>query len=247
MSPRHYWIRALTDKPRILVVDDDPRIRQMISRYLDEEGFAVELAENGAAMWACLERQRVDLVLLDLVLPGEDGLLLAREIRSRFGGIGIIMVTGRSDMVDTVVGLEVGADDYISKPFHLREILARIKSVLRRVRPTSEAGSGEAIRFDGWCLDLGRRELKAPDGKEVPLTSGEFDLLVAFTKHPGRVLNRDMLMDLTRGRQWEVFDRTIDAQVARLRRKIEPDPRSPMMIKSVRGVGYVFATKIERH
>ena len=237
----------MTDKPHILVVDDDARIRQMLSRYLGEEGFAVEQAENGAAMWACLERQRVDLVLLDLVLPGEDGLLLAREIRSRFGSIGLIMVTGRRDMVDTVVGLEVGADDYIAKPFHLREILARIKSVLRRVRPASEAGSGEAIRFDGWSLDLGRRELKAPDGKEVPLTSGEFDLLVTFTKHPGRVLNRDMLMDLTRNRQWEVFDRTIDAQVARLRRKIEPNPKHPMMIKSVRGVGYVFASKIERH
>jgi two-component system phosphate regulon response regulator OmpR len=164
------------------------------------------------------------------------------------------MVTGRSDIVDTVVGLEVGADDYIAKPFHLREVLARVKSVLRRLQPASSGlpttspsdEAGEVMKFEGWRLDLGRRELKTPDGAEVPLTTGEFDLLVTFARHPGRVLNRDMLMDLTRGRHWEVFDRTIDAQVARLRRKIEQDPKNPAMIKSVRGVGYVFATRVER-
>jgi two-component system phosphate regulon response regulator OmpR len=197
-------------------------------------------------MRACLAQSKVDLVLLDLVLPGEDGLLLAREIRSRYGGIGIIMVTGRSDMVDTVVGLEVGADDYIAKPFHLREVLARTKSVLRRLHPVQAAetplrpGHGEVIRFDGWSLDLERRELRSPSGSDVPLTTGEFELLVTFVRHPGRVLNRDMLMDLTRGRQWEVFDRAIDAQVARLRKKVEADPKNPLLIKSVRGAGYVF-------
>lgn len=243
----------MTDKPHVLIVDDDPRIRRMLSRYLEDEGFETHVAESGAAMRQCLESRKIDLVLLDLVLPGEDGLQLAREIRSQ-PGIGIIMVTGRSDMVDTVVGLEVGADDYIAKPFHLREVLARIKSVLRRLRAYQVATpsalsnnvSREVLRFDGWRLDLWRRELKSPEGTQIPLTTGEFDLLVTFAKHPGHVLNRDMLMDLTRGRQWEAFDRTIDAQVARLRRKIEPDPKSPTLIKSVRGVGYVFTGTVER-
>jgi two-component system phosphate regulon response regulator OmpR len=244
----------MTSKPRILVVDDDPKIRQMLSRYLEEEGFDVTLASTGGEMRDALARSHADLVLLDLVLPGEDGLLLAREIRAQAGRTGIIMVTGRSDMVDTVVGLEVGADDYIAKPFHLREVLARIKSVLRRLQPPPGAAAfgpieplvGEALRFDGWRIDFDRREVRRPDGAQVPLTSGEFDLLAVFVRHPGRVLTRDMLMDLTRGRQWEAFDRAIDAQVARLRRKIESNPKAPAIIKSVRGIGYVFAVKPER-
>jgi two-component system phosphate regulon response regulator OmpR len=244
----------MTSKPRILVVDDDPKIRQMLSRYLEEEGFDVTLASTGGEMRDALARSRADLVLLDLVLPGEDGLLLAREIRAQAGRTGIIMVTGRSDMVDTVVGLEVGADDYIAKPFHLREVLARIKSVLRRLQPPPGAAAfgpieplvGEALRFDGWRIDFDRREVRRPDGAQVPLTSGEFDLLAVFVRHPGRVLTRDMLMDLTRGRQWEAFDRAIDAQDARLRRKIESNPKAPAIIKSVRGIGYVFAVKPER-
>jgi two-component system phosphate regulon response regulator OmpR len=244
----------MADTPHILVVDDDPGIRQMLSRYLQDEGFRLSTAASGAAMRACLAQSTVDLVLLDLVLPGEDGFELAREIRTQFGGIGIIMVTGRSDMVDTVVGLEVGADDYIAKPFHLREVLARIKSVLRRLQratpadaiPSPSTGLGDVIQFDGWSLSLGRRELTSPTRGNIPLTTGEFDLLVTFVKHPGRVLNRDMLMDLTRGRQWEAFDRAIDAQVARLRKKIEADPKNPSLIKSVRGAGYVFAARLNR-
>lgn len=243
----------MADKPHILIVDDDHRICKMLSGYLSEEGFRVSIAESGAAMRERLATEKIDLILLDLLLPGEDGLELARDVRSQ-SNIGIIMVTGRADIVDAVVGLEVGADDYIAKPFHLREVLARIKSVLRRLQPTHPvefASSphpepGETIRFDGWSLDLGRRELRDPRGTPVPLTTGEFDLLVTFARHPGRVLNRDTLMDLTRGRQWEVFDRAIDAQVARLRRKIEPEPRSPTLIKSVRGVGYLFTGSIER-
>ena len=241
----------MTEKPHILIVDDDPRVRSMLSRYLAEEGFHVSGADSGGAMRACLARSKVDLILLDLVLRGEDGLELAREVRSS-SKVGIIMVTGRAEMVDTVVGLEVGADDYISKPFHLREVLARIKSVLRRLQPavpavppTPQIKAGEVIQFDGYSLDLARRELKAPGGVEILLTTGEFDLLATFARHPGRVLNRDMLMDLTRGRQWEAFDRAIDAQVARLRRKIERDPKSPALIKSIRGVGYVFTGKIQ--
>jgi DNA-binding response OmpR family regulator len=245
----------MTDALHILIVDDDAKIRQMLTRYLIDEGFQVSSVPNGMTMRECLARTRIDLVLLDLVLPGEDGLQLAREIRSQLGSsaIGIIMLTGRSDMVDKVVGLEIGADDYIAKPFHLREVLARIKSVLRRLQPTAPAAplpsrlavDDEVIRFDGWRLDLGRRELKAPDGSEIALTSGEFDLLVTFAQHPGRVLNRDQLMDLTRGRQWEAIDRSIDAQVARLRRKIELDPKHPSLVKSIRGIGYVFTARIQ--
>lgn len=245
----------MTDAPHILIVDDDAKIRQMLTRYLTDEGFQVSAAANGEAMRECLAKARIDLVLLDLVLPGEDGFQLAKEVRARPSTVrtGIIMLTGRSDMVDMVVGLEVGADDYIAKPFHLREVLARIRSVLRRTQPSLSAEpapmvrqeAGEVIRFDGWRLDLGRRELKAPDGSDIALTTGEFELLATFARHPGRVLNRDQLMDLTRGRHWEAVDRSIDAQVARLRRKIEPDPKHPMLVKSVRGVGYVFTGHIQ--
>ncbi len=234
----------------ILVVDDDARVRAMLARYFEGEGFRVTLAADGATMRQCFSGSSVDLVLLDLVLPGEDGLLLARELRAQ-SDVGIIMLTGRGDMVDRVVGLEVGADDYIPKPFELREVLARVKSVLRRRHPASR-GSEEtppidgAFRFDGWELDLHRRRVISPDGTDVLLTTGEFNLLSIFVRHPARVLDRDKLMDLTRGRHWEAFDRTIDAQVARLRKKIEADPKDPQMIKSIRGVGYMFTAKVER-
>lgn len=235
----------------ILVVDDDPRIRQMLARYFTDEGFRVSLAENGSAMWRCLEASPTHLVLLDLMLAGEDGLTIARELRSR-SEIGIIMLTGRSDMVDRVVGLEVGADDYIAKPFHLREVHARVKSVLRRLRPAVQTAGApqegllqDGFRFDGFLLDLSQRRLTAPDGREVPLTTGEFDLLLVFLRHPNHVLDRDRLMDLTQGREWEAFDRSIDTQVSRLRKKIEAAPNNPTLIKSVRGVGYVFTAQVE--
>lgn len=235
----------------ILVVDDDPGIRQMLSRYLSEEGFRVSAVESGEAMWAVMRSDPVDLVLLDLVLPRDDGLLLAREIRARHD-VGIIMVTGRGDVVDRVVGLEIGADDYIAKPFHLREVLARVKTVLRRLAPRPARRQGDAaeasalLRFDGWTLEPDRRRLLTPSGQDVRLTGGEFELLAVFLGHAGRVLHRDRLMDLTRGRDWAAYDRTIDAQVARLRKKIEANPKEPALIKSVRGVGYVFAGRVER-
>ena len=229
----------------ILVVDDDQRIRQMLSRYFDQEGYRVSVAGDGAAMRAQLT-DSVDVILLDVVMPGEDGLTLAREIRAK-SDVGIIMLTGRDDVLDRIVGLEVGADDYIPKPFHLREVLARVKSVLRqRGRQTSPATAAEVIRFEGWRLDVARRQLVSPKGEDVALTTGEFDLLAALARHPGRVLGREALMDLTRGRSWETFDRTIDAQVARLRKKIEADPENPMLVKSVRNIGYVFTGKIDR-
>jgi DNA-binding response OmpR family regulator len=238
------------DAVHILVVDDDPRIRQMLTRYFEQEGYRISAAADGASMRAQLNTS-VDVILLDVVLPGEDGLTLAREIRAT-SDVGIIMLTGRDDVLDRVVGLEVGADDYIAKPFHLREVLARVKSLLRRRGRSSTAPAApqstrdEVIRFDGWRLDVGRRQLVSPKGADIALTTGEFDLLTALVKHPGRVFGREALMDLTRGRSWEAFDRTIDAQVARLRKKIEADPKNPVLVKSVRGVGYVFTGKVDR-
>jgi two-component system phosphate regulon response regulator OmpR len=235
----------------ILVVDDDQRIRHMLVRYFEQEGYRVSAVADGAAMRAQLNRSRVDVILLDVVMPGVDGLTLAHEIRAA-SDVGIIMLTGRDDVLDRVVGLEVGADDYIAKPFNLREVLARVKSVLRRRgalldKPTRSPAAGEeVVRFDGWRLDIVRRQLVSPRGEDVALTTGEFDLLGVLVKHPGRVLGREALMDLTRGRSWEAYDRTIDAQIVRLRKKIEVDPKNPTLVKSVRGVGYVFTGKVDR-
>jgi two-component system, OmpR family, response regulator len=235
----------------LLIVDDDPRVRAMLVRYLAGEGFRLSEAGDGAAMRASLARTEVDLVLLDLVLPGEDGLTLAREIRAANPGTGIVMITGRDDVIDRVAGLEVGADDYIAKPFHLREVLARVRSVLRRRQPQSSAGvtvepTGDMLRFEGWRIEPGKRRVVGPDGAEVPLTTGEFDLLLVFASHAGRVLERDRLLDLVKGREWAAYERSIDQQVARLRRKIEADPANPTLIRSVRGVGYLFAAEVRR-
>ncbi len=229
----------------ILVVDDDARIRQMLIRYFEDEGYRVTAVGDGQAMRDCLKKTPVDIILLDLVLPGgEDGLGLAREIRSR-SDVPIIMLTGRDDVVDRIVGLEVGADDYIAKPFHLREVLARLRTVLRRRQPAAAPEAEQSIfHFDGWHLDLARRQLLTGQGAEILLTTGEFDILVALAKHPGRVFSRETLMGLTRGRNLEAFDRTIDAQIARLRKKVERDPKKPELIKSVRGIGYVFTGKL---
>jgi two-component system phosphate regulon response regulator OmpR len=234
------------DAVHILVVDDDQRIREMLRRYFEQEGYRVSVAADGPAMRAQLTGS-VDVILLDVVMPGEDGLTLARELRAN-SDVGIIMLTGREDVLDRVVGLEVGADDYITKPFHLREVLARVKSVLRRrASPTMPSGmADQVIRFQGWRLDIACRQLVSPTGEAVALTTGEFDLLASLARHPGRVFGREALMDLTRGRSGGAFDRTIDAQVARLRKKIEIDPKKPMLVKSVRSVGYVFTGKVDR-
>jgi two-component system phosphate regulon response regulator OmpR len=242
------------EQPHILVVDDERRIRTMLNRYLSGEGFRVSEAADGAAMRAALESDRVDLVLLDLVMPGEDGLSLARHIRQR-SDIPVIMLTGKGDLIDRVVGLEAGADDYIAKPFHLREVLARIRTVMRRAPPQREATSsrgspaeandGEMLVFQGWQLDVVRRELRNADGDLVPLTAGEFDLLHVLVRNPNRVLNRDHLMTLVKGRDWAAFDRAIDTQVTRLRKKVESDPKNPTLIKTVRGAGYIFTAAVK--
>jgi two-component system phosphate regulon response regulator OmpR len=228
----------------ILVVDDDPRIRQMLTRYFENEGYQVSAVADGQGMRDALRRDAIDIVLLDLILGGgEDGLMLVREVRTS-SDMPIIMLSGRDDVVDRIVGLEMGADDYIAKPFHLREVLARLHSVLRRHHappPQAIDGEGEdVIRFNGWVLNPRERRLVAPEGTEVALTTGEFDILLVMAKHPGRVFSRDRLMNLTRGRHYEAPDRVIDAQISRLRKKIEAGKHPASLIKSVRGVGYVF-------
>ena len=231
----------------ILVVDDDPRIRQMLTRYFEGEGYDVSTASDGSEMKSQLRAKEIDIVLLDLSLPGgQDGIDLAREIRSQ-SDVPIMMLTGRDDVLDRIIGIEIGADDYVAKPFHLREVHARLKSILRRRRPNAakaDVDEDKIIRFERWVLNLSRRQLLDPNGTNVELTTGEFDMLTTFLQNAGRVLTRDFLMDSTRGRQLEAFDRTIDAQIVRLRRKIEADARNPQLIKSVRGVGYIFTGKI---
>jgi len=232
----------------ILVVDDDPRVRALLRRYLAGEGFTVSEAGDGRSMRAALAAKPTDLVLLDLVMPGEDGLTLAREIR-RMSEIPIIMLTGKGDLIDRVVGLESGADDYITKPFELREVLARIRTVLRRgagrAAKAEAPGSAQGkLCFNGWSLDLTRRTLETPAGKPVQLSAAEFDLLCIFARNPNRVLSRDRLMDLIKGRQWEAYDRAIDTRIVRLRKRIEADPQKPSLIKTVRGAGYIFAAAV---
>ncbi len=229
--------------PHILVVDDDREIRDLLARFLRRHGFRVETAADGKAMFAALAAGRFDLVVLDLMLPGEDGLSLCRRVRAG-SDLPIVMLTAIGEDTDRIVGLEMGADDYLAKPFNPRELLARIRAVLRRapeVRRGADADRSRKLEFHGWTLDTGRRSLHAHDGALVDLTGGEFDLLLALVEHPGRVLNRDQLLDLTRGREAGPFDRSVDVQVSRLRRKIEDDPKQPALIKTVRGGGYVFA------
>ena len=237
----------MSETGHILVVDDQQEICDLVREYLTDEGFRVSTAKDGTGLREEMARAPVDLVILDLMLPGEDGLQLARELRSR-SEIGIIILTGRGETVDRIIGLEMGADDYLPKPFHLRELLARVRSVLRRVASRSGTAASAhrvRVRFAGWSFDLASRALTSPAGEEVRLTTGEFELLAAFVDHAGQVLSRDRLLDLARGREAGPFDRTIDVQVGRLRRKLEDDPRTPSLIKTVRGGGYIFTPAVE--
>ena len=239
----------MSDNGHILVVDDQKEICDVVQEYLSGEGYRVSAAHDGAGMRRVLGQAHVDLVILDLMLPGEDGLTLARALRNEQPGIGIIILTGRGETVDRIIGLEMGADDYRPKPFHLREVLARVKSVLRRVQSRTgespQAAGRMRARFAGWTLDLSSRELTSPDGEEVRLTTGEFDLLSAFVNNANQVLSRDRLLDLARNREAGPFDRTIDVQVGRLRRKREDDPQNPTLIKTLRGSGYIFTPTVE--
>ncbi|MGQ9370919.1 response regulator [Azospirillum sp. ST 5-10] len=232
--------------PHLLVVDDDRDIRTLTAQFLTKHGYRVTAVRDGTEMMRTLETARIDLIVLDLMLPGEDGLSLCRRLRAT-SAIPIVMLTAMGEETDRIVGLEMGADDYLAKPFSPRELLARVKAVLRRVNAPQTVGDGEGakvLRFEGWSLDLTRRELRSPDGVLVQLSAGEYDLLVAFAEHPQRVLNRDQLLDLARGRAAVPFDRSVDVQVSRLRRKIEPDPAEPALIKTVRGGGYMFTPTV---
>ncbi len=241
-------IAGTGETPHLLIVDDDREIRDLLTRFLTRHGYRVTSARDGREMRKALADWRIDLIVLDLMLPGDDGLTLCRELRAQ-SDIPVIMLTAMGEETDRIVGLEMGADDYLAKPFNPRELVARIRSVLRRARrahdPIPEPGR-EVLRFAGWTLDMAARRLARDDGETVALSSGEFDLLAAFAAHPRRVLSRDQLLDLTRGRTAGPFDRSIDIQVSRLRRKIEPDPKNPTLIKTVRGGGYMFTPEVER-
>ncbi|MFG6465791.1 response regulator [Roseateles sp. BYS87W] len=241
----------------IAVVDDETAITELLAHYLGTHGFRTTQLHSGHALMALMPADPPDLVLLDLGLPGEDGFAIARQLREHWR-CGLVIITGRGDSVDKVVGLEVGADDYVTKPFDLRELVARIKAVLRRMEPVAAPAPASApaalpasapaaparLSFLGWQLDLAARRLDAPEGHEVRLTTGEFDLLAALVQHAGRVLSRDFLLEQTRGREAAPFDRTIDVQVGRLRKKLEADAENPQIIKSVRGAGYIFVPPV---
>jgi DNA-binding response OmpR family regulator len=233
--------------PHLLIVEDDADIVELIRRYFSTQGFEVSAASDGAALRQAVEQREVDVILLDLGLPGEDGFTLTRQLREHWKGA-LIIVTGRGDSIDRVVGLELGADDYVTKPFDLRELLARVRSVLRRAaeaQPAEPAGA-RVLRFGGFRLDLDARGLTDAAGNNVALTTGEFELLAILIANPNRVLSRDDLMSRIHGREAGPYDRAIDVQIGRLRRKIEGDPAQPSLIKSVRGAGYIFAASVER-
>jgi DNA-binding response OmpR family regulator len=232
----------------ILVVDDDADLRQMVADYLNDYDLRVTGAADGSAMRNAIAHEVVDLVLLDLRLPSEDGMILARELRET-SNVPIIILTGRKDDVDRILGLELGADDYLTKPFNLRELLARIRAILRRTQahpvPHVEGRAPQAFRFGAWELNLRSRRLTSNDGERVELTHAEFALLAAFLGAPERILSREQLLELSRGNDENVFDRSIDVQILRLRRKIESDPSRPKLIRTERGAGYFFNSQVE--
>ena len=232
----------------ILIVDDDAEIRSLLGTYLTRNGLKATAVADGNGMWRALDAGHVDLVVLDLMLPGDDGLTLCRKLRAR-SELPVIMLTARGDETDRIVGLEMGADDYLPKPFSARELLARIKVVLKRVRslpPNMRPDDSTLLSFAGWTLDTVHRHLVSPDGVAASLSGAEYRLLRIFLAHPNRVLNRDQLVDLTQGREADPLDRSIDVQVSRLRHRLGDDPKDPQLIKTVRGEGYVLAVPVER-
>ena len=239
----------------ILIVDDDPEIRRLLVDYLARNAYEAIAARDGREMWRLLERHVVDLIVLDLMLPDTDGLTLCRDLRasgigakSRTANLPVLMLTARGEETDRIVGIEMGADDYLVKPFNPRELLARIKTILRRTRalpPNLRPEAARCLKFAGWCLDTATRVLSAPDGVATPLSGGEFRLLRILLDHPNRVLNRDQLTELIHGREAEAYDRAIDVQVSRLRQRLRDDRREPELIKTVRGEGYVLAASVE--
>ncbi|MBK9607659.1 MAG: response regulator [Betaproteobacteria bacterium] len=231
----------------ILIVDDDAEIRNLLGKYLLKNGLRVTAVADGRAMWQALDAGRIDLIVLDLMLPGDDGLTLCRNLRAKSSDIPVIMLTARGEETDRIVGLELGADDYLAKPFSARELLARIKAILRRARslPANlRPDSARRLRFAGWVLDTAARQLISAEGVVTPLAGAEYRLLRIFLSHPNRVLNRDQLVDLTQGKEADPLDRSIDVQVGRLRQRLRDDAREPRLIKTVRGEGYVLAVAV---
>ena len=231
----------------ILIVDDDRDIRTLLADYLESNGYRALCAADGTAMWKLLDESRPDLVVLDLNLPGDDGLTLCRKLRAH-STLPVIMLTARSEPLDRILGLEMGADDYLPKPFEPRELLARIRSVLRRSNAVPSNGNDKAqlMRFSGWTLDLTARHLVNPDGIVIMLSGAEYRLLKVFLEHPNRVLNRDQLLNLTQGRDADQFDRSIDLLVSRLRQRLRDEPREPRYIRTLRSEGYVFVSSVDK-
>jgi len=232
----------------LLIVDDDREVLALLKKFFVQHGYSVEVATDGASLWAQLELQVPDLIILDVMLPGDNGLVLCQRLRTQYA-IPVIMLTAMGELSDRVVGLEMGADDYLSKPFAARELLARVRAVLRRAGDSAPLVAEPArplIRFADWQLDVTRRELRSPDQVLIPLSAGEFELLLVFVEHPQRILTREQLLDLARGRSYEAFDRSIDVQVSRLRRKLEFDTKRPAMIRTVRNGGYLFTPSVTR-
>ena len=241
LPPRDGGPVFVSAKATILVVDDEPGVREVLEEYFVAHGYAVASASNADAARALASAQLIDLALLDVRMPGEDGLSLARHLRERYPNVAIVMLTSASTVVDRIVGLEMGADDYIPKPFDPRELLARVKSVLRRTSSAGRAQLGaERVRIGRCVLDLGAHRLTDDKGAEVPMSPLEFDLLKAFAEQPNRALSRERILNLTQRRDWDPFDRSVDLRVMRLRKKVEPDPEHPRYIKTVRNEGYVF-------
>lgn len=239
---------ALTNaQKKILVVDDEPDILEVVAMMLEDAGYEVLTQGTGEGAVEKALDEKVDLVVLDLGLPGIDGLTVTRSLKER-GSVGVIIISGRGEATEKIIGLEIGADDYLGKPFEPRELLARVRSVLRRMAPPQQvsAGANATYRFEGWSLDTLARALSDPSGEPVSLSSGEFSLLQAFAEHPNRVLSRDQLLDFTHGMDTPAFDRSVDVQIARLRKKIEPDAQRPTFIKTVRNAGYIFSVKVEQ-
>lgn len=234
----------MTTLGHIVVVDDEPDIRDTLRDYLEMKGYRVSCADGGVALRSLVDRSEFDLAILDINMPGEDGLTLARFLKETTNA-GIMFLTAAGETVDRIVGLEIGADDYMPKPFDLRELHARVKAILRRVNaqaPAENTTMGDEVRFGQCTLNLGAHTLIDPDGGDIAITAMEFDLLKTFAQNPNRVLSRDRLLDLAHNRDWDPYDRSIDIRITRLRRKIEPDPSKPEIIKTVRGAGYVFQT-----
>lgn len=232
----------------LLIVDDDVEVLDLLQKFLRQQGYEVDVASDGAGLWRALDRRVPDLVILDVMLPGDSGLVLCQRLRAEYK-VAVIMLTAMGELSDRVVGLELGADDYLTKPFAARELLARVRAVLRRASESASnppASPRAFLEFSGWQLDVMRRELRSPENVMIPLSNGEFELLLVFAEHPRRVLSRQQLLDLARGEAHDACDRSIDVQVSRLRRKLETDSDSEPLIRTLRNVGYLFTATVNK-